>query len=550
MNPSAFLDFIISAARFIILLGVLVFVHELGHFIVAKLSNVYVVRLSLGFGKRLFGFKRGETDYCISAIPLGGYVKMVGQEDMPKTQEEAELADPEIRNVPPERRFDTQPFWKKVAISLAGPFMNLVFALPVLWLVFTIGLNIPISIQHTRIGSVETDSPAERAGIKPGERILSINGDPVDDWEHVQLDILTSNAKPLDMQLEHLSGKVTQVRVIPVRKQNSSRVTIGIEPLDSYAVAQIMPGSPGERAGLKVGDLILSYDDKPTDNETMENFFKAIHKSPDQPVTLTVLRNGHTTNVTVVPEEVLGIVGVEFHRNLVAKVDRNEVSPVALAMILRPGDTVTAVNGVPVQTDNVEDMLASQIRSHGEEPLKLTIKKEAGWLEKPVEINIRVTPAPIGRIGVIFSGSVFKQYGPGESFVKSFGAYGDSFALTVKSIYYLVTGKVSTREMAGPIGMAVFTTQYWKLGISHYLNLVAILTINLGILNVLPIPMLDGGLILLTVIELVRRKPLEEKHLILFQRIGMAFLLFLVLYVTYNDILRVINLILGRGFME
>ena len=150
----AVLDFVISTGRFIILLGILIFVHELGHFLAAKLCNVYVVRLSLGFGRRLIGFRKGETDYCLRAIPLGGYVKMVGQEDMPRTQEEAALIEPWLPDIPPKRRFDTQPTRNKLIISFAGPFMNLIFAFPVLWVVFMVGIHMPIFAQSTRIGAV------------------------------------------------------------------------------------------------------------------------------------------------------------------------------------------------------------------------------------------------------------------------------------------------------------------------------------------------------------------------------------------------------------
>ena len=167
MSHFDLIGFLIGAGRFAVLLGALVFVHELGHFIAAKLSNVYVVRFSLGFGKRLFGFKRGETDYCLSMIPLGGFVKMVGQEDMPRTEEEAAEAEPDLPDVPPERCFNTQPAGNRLAISFAGPLMNLLFAFPLFWLVFMIGIQIPIYTKHTRIGTVYEGSPAEQAGIKP-----------------------------------------------------------------------------------------------------------------------------------------------------------------------------------------------------------------------------------------------------------------------------------------------------------------------------------------------------------------------------------------------
>jgi regulator of sigma E protease len=540
----------IGFGRLLILLGVLVFVHEIGHFLAAKLCNVYVVRLSLGFGRRLFGFKKGETDYCISAIPLGGYVKMVGQEDMPRSSEEAEQAEPDLPDIPPERRFDTQPTRNKLAISLAGPLMNLLFAIPVLWVVFMVGIHVPIFSQHTRIGAVTEGSPAEQAGIKPGQRVVSINGVSVGKWEEVQLKIWTSEDKPLDMELEDLSGEITHTTVTPTRPVDSTRATIGIEPFITVAIRSIVPGMPAERSGLKPGDIILTYNHQRPDNESMSmsKLIGKVNESAGKPLMLTVLRDGRTFDATVVPEKVNVIKGVEFDNNVVAYVESDEAG--SAASLLKPEDVVTAVNGELLKKEDTADSLARRIFNYGGYTVGLTVERDVGFFREPQRLNVTAPLSQKGMIGVAFSPMVTEKFGPGMAFVKGLGAFGDSFALVMKTIYYLVSGRVSTREMAGPIGIGVLTEQTLKLGIGYYLNFVAFITINLAILNLLPIPMLDGGLILIALIESVRRKPLDEKYLIWAQKVGLAFILLLVLVATYNDILRAIKYFLGGEFIE
>ncbi len=548
----SFIDFLLSAGRFIILLGVLVFVHELGHFLAAKLTNVYVVRLSLGFGKRLFGFKRGETDYCISAIPLGGYVRMVGQEDMPRTREELEQAEPELANVPPERRFDTQPVRTKLAISFAGPLMNLLFAIPVLWLVFIVGIRVPIYTLHTRIGTVAEDSPADRAGIEPGDRIVSINGAPIEKWEQVQLAIWTNEGTPLDLTVENPAGEMKSVTVVPAIQGESSRATIGIEPLYTVAIGGIVPGMPAEKSGLQEGDIILTYNRKKPTNENLSKLIETVNKSAGSEMVLTVLRNGRTLDVTLVPETVRVVKGVEFHKNEVVYVEENGGEPTTQPK-LRPGDIVTAINDHPLEENDVERVLAATVaKLHNleGERVELAVRRPSKLLREPETFTATAPLVEKGMIGVLFSPTLSQQFGPGKAFIRSFDAFGNSFTLTMKTIYFLISGKVSTREMAGPIGIAFMTEETLKLGLGYYLNLVAFITINLAILNLLPIPVLDGGLILLTLIEFARRKPIDEKHLILLQRVGFVFILLLIFVATYNDIRRAINYLFGGDFLE
>ena len=542
-------DFLIGAARFIVVLGVLVFVHELGHFFAAKLSNVYVVRLSLGWGKRLFGFKRGETDYSIAMIPIGGYVKMVGQEDMPRTEEEAAAADPDIPDdLPPERRFNNQPTFNKLAISFSGPLMNLLFAFPILFLVFVIGIQVPIFTKLTWIGAVTEGSAAEEAGMEPGFRIVSIDGDPVSKFEHIQLAGMTNEDQPLDIELEDLSGARTHVTVTPRRAEGSIRAAMGIVPLDAQVVGKVFPGMAAERGGMRKGDVVLSVQGNRIDNANMNKLIATVNASAGESLRFTLLRDGKILDLTLVPEEVGIIEGLYFNKNVVAYIDEKAAGGAVAELAV--GDVITAVDGRPVDKMDPEDFLESTLYDQEGKDVELTALRSEGMFRGSTTIKTVVPITRTGRIGVSFSSLVLEKFGPGEAVGKSFEAFGDSVTLTLQTIYYLFAGKVSPKEMAGPIGIAVITEKSLALGVGYYLNLVAFITINLAIINLLPIPMLDGGMIVLTLVEAIRRKPLEEKHMIIVQKIGMVFIGFIFLMVMYNDIFRVIRWALGGNFLE
>ena len=252
--------------------------------------------------------------------------------------------------------------------------------------------------------------------------------------------------------------------------------------------------------------------------------------------------------IALVPEEVSIIEGVGFQRNVVAYVDEETASE--RAALLQRGDVVTAVDGERLETEAVEDILTAAIYGYEGEELTLTVERGRGLFSKPEVLDVTVPVGRTGRIGVGFSTVVLEKFGPVEAAKKGMGAFVASFSLTMKTIYYLVSGKVSTKEMAGPIGIAVMTEKSLDMGIGYYLNLIAFITINLAIINLLPIPMLDGGLILLTLVEAVRRRPLEEKYLIVLQKVGIVFIAFIILMATYNDVGRVIRYFVGGEFLE
>lgn len=544
----AVVNFLVGMGSFIILLGIMIFIHELGHFIAAKMSGVYVVRFSLGFGTRIFGIRRGETDYCVSAIPFGGYVKMVGQEDMPKTEEEARLAEPDLPDVPADRRFDTQSTMVKLAISFAGPLMNVVFAIPLLWVTLMLGIPVPLSSSDTRIGSVLEGSPAEQAGIKPGQRILSINGSPITKWEELQLTIFTSENRELDLEVEDISGSITHVTAVPTREEGATRPTLGIDPFFTQMVSAVAPGMAADRAGILEGDIVLAYDDNPSDNENLLKLIDTINESAGHPVRLVLLREGVVTDATVVPDEVSIIPGLNFEGNRVIYINEEKAGGETLK--LQPGDSVTAIDGAPVQPGAGGEYVTEAIYDRSGESVGLTIERSSGFLKRPETLMLTVPLEKTGRIGVGFAMAKMQKFGPREAFVRGMDEFLKYVRLAVVTPYYLVAGRLSVKEITGPVGIAVMTDQYRRLGFSYYLTLMALITVHLGIINLLPIPVLDGGMIVITLIEAVRRKPIEERYLIWVQWAGLFLIVLLVLVATSNDIPRVIRYFRGGNFLE
>ena len=382
---------------------------------------------------------------------------------------------------------------------------------------------------------------------------MSIAGEPTGKWEDVQLKIWTSEDEPLDIELQDFSGDTIHVTATPKMEEGSTRAALGIEPLVAEAVMAVFPGMPAERGGLRVGDLILAFNDAPPTNESLSKLIDSVNRSAGREMTFTVLREGNVLGITLTPEEVSVVKGVIFDKNVVAYVDTGDIDegePSAAVAALQRGDVVVAVNGNPLGDKDFEDHLIGSIYDYDGKEIQLTIERPQGFFQEPLTLMETVALSRTGRIGVSFSPFLLEKFGPAQAFVRSIDAFGYSVALTMKTIYLLVSGKVSTREMAGPIGIAVMTEKSLELGIGYYLQMVAFITINLAIVNLLPIPMLDGGMILLLIVESIRRKPLEEKYLIILQKVGMAFILLLILVATKNDILRTVRVFFGGEFIE
>ena len=522
---------------FLIVLGVVVFVHELGHFVVAKLAGVYVDVFSLGFGPRLLGVRIGETDYRISLIPLGGYVRMAGQSDVPEDMDDEIAA--RYRDVPVWRRYDRQSIATRVAIIAAGPLMNLLFALPVAFAMLVIGVREPLDVDATTVGQILPGSPAAVAGLVPGDRIIAVDDTPVKEWEKVVTSIRTRLGDQITLTYLR-NGDTNRATLTPGVDKEVGYVGIGIQQMHRAQIAAIVSNSPAGASGLIVGDVIDRMVGQYADDLSMHRLIDAIQERPDRKIVLGVKRFADVRSVMETTAFARARIVLETERaGKIAHVTLlgATIFPDATApsnFPLRAGDTLISINGSSVSPDTANDIVADLPRGD----VSLHIERIEGTiLKERTYTNVTATITDVGRIGVVFTAANQTVRYPPLAALKECGVRSwDRFVETLQVLRMLFQRKLGISTLTGPVGIARMTGAAAATGIDVLLSLVLIITINLGILNLLPIPVLDGGHILLLGLEAIYRKPLPMKFVIWCQKIGGILLLALVIYVFYNDI--------------
>jgi regulator of sigma E protease len=425
---------LLTLVAFVFMLGVLIFVHEFGHYMMAKRLGIRVLTFSLGFGPRIVGFRRGDTEYCISAIPLGGYVKMAG-----------ETPEDTLSGAPDE--FLSKGKWERFQVLIMGPVMNVVLAVVLTAAVFTFGADVPaFQDDPPVVGAVVAGAPAEKAGIRPGDRILTIAGQAVHTWDNVFVQVGARPSQTIAITVLR-DGQTVSLSARSTSETKFNVGDIGVMPNVHPHVADVTPNSPAERAGFKRGDLVLSVD-----GDTMvyqRQLVAAIVKHPNTPITVAVLRDGQ-------------------------------------------------------------------------------------------RVDLRPTPASNGRIGIL-TGDAVKTIKPGPlgavrlSVEKNYEFGG----LIYQTVIGLLTRETSTSQLMGPVAIAQLSGQSAEAGWRTYLLLMAMISLNLGLLNLLPIPVLDGGHIFIMAIEGLARRDfsmkVKEKMLVA----GFVVLMMLMVTVIYNDLTRV-----------
>jgi regulator of sigma E protease len=415
-------------------LGFLIFIHESGHFLMAKLFRVRVLVFSLGFGKRLFGFRRGDTDYRVSIVPLGGYVRMAGD-----TPEENVAGSPD--------EFLSKPKWQRFVILAAGPVMNLMVAITFMAGLAMVGTEQLIT--KPIIGEVVPNKPAARAGLKTGDRIVSMKGEPVNDFNDLRMLISMNAGTPLPVVYVR-NGQQRTTTLTPDREDNEFGPTgkAGITNLLEPVVGRVEPGSAAEKAGIRGGDRIVSANGQVMDDMNVLAVVAA--KDSTKPVALELLRNGQRVHVTLagIPEE-------ESDKN----VTRGVVPPTVIFKL----------SLLPALRHSVVE----------------------NWR------MLKFAGAAIGRI---------------------FRAEG------------------SVKELSGPINIARISGEMLRRGPMSFIALMAMISLQLGVMNLLPIPVLDGGHIMILLIEGVARRDLSLRVKERIQQVGFAALAMLMLVVLYNDI--------------
>lgn len=449
---------ILTVFAFAVIVGVLIFVHELGHFVAAKSLGIQVHRFSLGFGKPILMVRRGETEYCISVLPLGGYVKMAGleEEGMMGNIEGGKAAQP----VDPARAFDRRPLWVRIIVILAGVTMNALLAYAIyVARATTVGLPVAAVTDIDSVYASELPQGAESLGtLRFGDRLVRINGDTIRRWGNLESGIMHG---PRDATLE-VAGRTSplRVRLGDGSTRDRSRAFDALISRIPARLGIVEPGRPAYRAGLKPGDLVVRADGDTV--RSWSQYVGMIWAHPGLPIQLDVLR----------------------------------------------GDTVLSIKVTP---ETIKDSVAHPPR-----------------------------PATYGQIGVSPNPPTqHERAGVGRALVNGWGYLWDGVTGVVGGLAQLVVGKASLRQsLAGPIEIASVSGQVVRLGYDWFLDLLAFFSINLAVLNLLPIPVLDGGQLMFLIAEGIRRRPLSIELRLRLTQVGFVFLLGLMSFAILNGVFK------------
>ena len=544
----------------VILLGVLVTVHEAGHFLVAKACGVKVLKFSIGFGPRIFGFTRGETEYRVAWIPLGGFVKMAG-----------ELPDDDVPPEDVKRSFLAQPWWRRALIVAAGPAFNLLFPVIALFAVY-VG---DAQMAAPKVGWVIPQTPAERAGIRPGDYIRAVDGHPITSFEEISQYVSDAWDREVSLTLER-DGKPLSLKLTPMKQvetnplEKTQRGLLGITPSFRPAVLGVPFGSPAEAAGLKTFDRVLRVDGELVRDEVQ---MAALLAKAEGPVKLQVIRStlvpvggGQLDWPALVEVEVQKQPG-EGYAALGAEVGELYVwgvspgSPAAQAGLKR-GDRLVEKNGKPIPAWY---NFANDLSNLDTQSFELAWKDTGGELHQARLARAHVIERDnfgndndsleLGlQPRMLYGGSldplalspqietVNVYMGPVDAFVTAAKRVPEMVRQIGLVFVGLITRRVNFDNVGGPILLAQVATSSAQMGLGVYLQNMALISVNLGLVNLLPIPVLDGFGLLAALWEGVRRRPIPIRAREYANLVGLVMLALLVVRVFYNDITRLIHL--------
>lgn len=425
-----------TIVAFLIVFGILVFVHEFGHFFMAKLVGVRVEVFSFGYGKRLFGIRRGETDYRVSLIPMGGYVKLLGEGMFDKNR------------VLSAGDFMAKNRLQRFLILVMGSVMNILLAIVLVAILNMVGVTVPEYQEQTPvIGWIDPGSPAEKAGLLIDDQILEINGKAVRTWSDVEIAVGSRPEREIMVTVRRGDQRLH----IPLTTDKITRYEMGYAGFRAHILTQIMmvnPGSPAEKAGLQPGDVILAVEGEPV---FFYNFVKRIEENPERPLNLTIERQGQRLELTVTP------------------------------------------------------------------------RKEGN----------------VGKIGILQGPrSVTRKYPFFAALGHSFRENARNTFLVINFLKDLFTGQASTRHLGGPIEIASLSHAAMRMGLLAMMSWIAIISLQLGILNLLPIPVFDGGQIFVLMIEGLIRRDLSPRMREIWMQIGFVIFIFIIVFVILNDIVK------------
>jgi regulator of sigma E protease len=450
------MNLIQTVLAFLLALGPLIIFHELGHYAVARLCGVKVLRFSLGMGKIVWSRRFGadQTEWAISILPLGGYVKMLDSRD----PDAPAMSETDLKH-----EFTRQGVWRRIAIVAAGPIANFVLAIAVFTGLSMAGTSEP----STRLRATAEKSAAFQAGLRGGEKVLAVNGNPVASWPELRWELMQAIVDKRDARLDVVQQQGGQFgAILPARALAGMDVesdvlsTLGLEMARPRPVLdQLVPGGPAAKAGLKVGDLVTAVDGKPVSDGIA--LIEAIRGAGGRTLAVSVLRDAAS-----VPTQHVLSVTPEFD----------------------PTRKIWVIKAVP--------HLAPEM--------------------------------------------VTVSYGPFDAFGKAVAKTWTTSVVSVKMIGKMITGEVSWKNVTGPITIADYAGQTARMGAQVFLGFIAFISISLGVMNLLPIPVLDGGLLLYYSLEVLTGRPLPERVGAFAQRAGLGLLVMLMALAVFNDVARLL----------
>jgi regulator of sigma E protease len=542
------------AAAVAVLLGVLILVHELGHFAFAKLFDVKVLRFSLGFGPKLFSFTRGDTEYRLSLVPLGGYVRLLGEDP-------SEPIPPKDRP----RALAAKPLWQRYTIVVAGPAFNLLLPL----LIYFIHYAGQRTLLPPTIGTVLPNLPAATAGLLPGDRVETVDGRPIRYWEELERTISNSPGKTLRFAIRR--GPDAEERdVTPIRIERAGpfrmreRVGwIGVSPrFHLPEIGVLDPASPAAQAGLKTFDFITAVNGAQVG--TWTEFWRAVERAGAAPLRLNYVRGGYSAvpfahieieepgSAVVIPVAVFDAAG---HRRYDTGIQSAElfvfsVEPGSPAdkLGLRRGDQIQALDGTPLLHWN---LLRERLAEHPDRTFQLSwispggMRHEASFRQ---EVRAELDAYRQEEERLVFGALnrlAWKTDPPVPITNRVIYALGHSVERTgqiiVAMIYgfgEIIRGHVPLTTLGGPIMIGYAAGIAAEQGFDQYLWLMALISINLGLLNFLPVPILDGGLLVFFTLELFKRRPPSPRAREIATYVGLVVVVILMLFALRNDVVR------------
>ncbi len=446
-----------TVLAFVVVIGVLVTIHEFGHYLVARWCGVKVLKFSVGLGRAIWSRRFGpdQTEWAISAVPLGGYVKMLDA----RADDAGEIPEADLS-----REFTSQPVWKRIAIVAAGPLANFLLAIVIFAGLYTHGVPEAVSTV-----SVEAGSLADRSGLRSGDTVTAINGEPVQAWSELRWHLLQAGLRNQRVELsfmrESVAGQSTsQMAVFDFRGVAAGEPDqewmnhLGLQPWRPPArLGQIIPDGPANKAGLKPGDMILYVDGRPVPDALA--FVEFLQAAPGRELQIELMRNGQRLNIAVTPAAE------------------------------RIGDRT--VGRIMAQMD-------------------------------------------------VSGATVIVRSGPADSLGKAVRKVWDTSTMTLSMLGKMLTGEASLKNITGPLTIADYAGQTARIGIISFLSFMAFISISLGVMNLLPIPVLDGGHLLYYSLELFSGRPLPERVGQMAQRAGLGILMALMAVALFNDIVRLV----------